>query len=106
MPLISRRTYLKRRVAVFTSLALVLGGGIYIPTALLAPLDPVTAQSMPYATPASSAADPRLAGIRGQRRGGCGCAGHPREQRKRRAPSDREHLQGHHLTRGAGEKAA
>lgn len=56
MPLISRRTYLKRRVAVFTSLALVLGGGIYIPTALLSPLDPVAAQSVHYATPASTAA--------------------------------------------------
>ena len=53
-----RRTYLKRRLAVFGCLALLLGGGIYVPTALLAPLAPVTAQPMPYTAPV--AAEPTL----------------------------------------------
>ena len=53
-----RRTYLKRRLAVFGCLALLLGGSVYVPTALLAPVAPVIAQPMPYTAPV--AADPTL----------------------------------------------
>lgn len=56
MPPSQRQVYRRRRIAVFGGLALVLGSGFYLPVTLLAPLEPVSAQVQPVASPATQAA--------------------------------------------------
>lgn len=49
MPLNRRQIYLRRRIVVFTALALMLGLGFYLPFTLLAPLNATAATVLPYA---------------------------------------------------------
>lgn len=47
----SRRTYLRRRIAVGSALVVVLAGGTYLPITLLAPMSPAVATALQVATP-------------------------------------------------------
>lgn len=53
MPLSRQQIYRRRRITVFGSLLVVLSAGFYAPMTLLAPLDTVSAQVLPYAAPAT-----------------------------------------------------
>jgi D-alanyl-D-alanine carboxypeptidase (penicillin-binding protein 5/6) len=51
MPSTPRQIFVRRRIAVFGGLALILGTGLYLPFTLLAPLQPVAAQAVPFTAP-------------------------------------------------------
>lgn len=74
MPLTTRQIYRRRRITVFGGLALVLGAGFYLPFTLLAPLDSVAADVLPWQAPVSAA--PTL-GFPGYGASGIGAVGYP-----------------------------
>ncbi|WP_166872114.1 D-alanyl-D-alanine carboxypeptidase family protein [Salinibacterium sp. ZJ450] len=57
MPLTRNQIYRRRRIAVFSSIGVVLGSLVYLPMTLLAPLTPATAVVQPYSVAPSVAAE-------------------------------------------------